>query len=60
MDPSATKISLRSTGKVPINGFAQTFGGGGHPYASGAVVEKPVRKAIEQVISLLRTYYYQN
>ena len=60
IDPSATKISLRSTGKVPINGFAQTFGGGGHPYASGAVVEKPVRQAIEQVISLLRTYYYQN
>lgn len=60
IDASSTKISLRSKGKISINGFAQTFGGGGHPYASGAVVEKPIEQAIEQVISQFCAYYYQN
>lgn len=34
-----TKVSLRSTGDVVVNGIAAALGGGGHPRAAGAVVK---------------------
>lgn len=37
--PSGVKISFRSKGDCPINGWASKFGGGGHPNASGAFVK---------------------
>ncbi|MEM6328442.1 MAG: DHH family phosphoesterase [Bacteroidota bacterium] len=35
---SGIKVSFRSKGDCPINGWAARFGGGGHPNASGAYV----------------------
>jgi len=46
-----TKISFRSKGKVVINGLANRFGGGGHPYASGALVEGNFQQLVQQVVS---------
>lgn len=37
--PSGVKLSFRSKGDCPINGWATKFGGGGHPNASGAFVK---------------------
>jgi phosphoesterase RecJ-like protein len=45
------KISFRSKGRYVINGLANRFGGGGHPYAAGALVEGKVQKVISQVIA---------
>ena len=36
--PSGVKLSFRSKGDCPINGWANHFGGGGHANASGAYV----------------------
>ena len=36
--PSGVKLSFRSKGDCPINGWATHFGGGGHANASGAYV----------------------
>jgi phosphoesterase RecJ-like protein len=57
---SLTKISLRSTGEIPINGLAQMFGGGGHPYASGALVKKPLEVVVGEVMSEVCQYYQKN
>jgi phosphoesterase RecJ-like protein len=43
------KISLRSKGLV-INGLANRFGGGGHPFASGALVEGTVQEIVPLVV----------
>ncbi len=45
-----TKVSFRSTADTHVNGWAQSFGGGGHRNASGAFVRKPLEKTIEMVI----------
>lgn len=47
----AVKLSFRSKGDCPINGWARKFGGGGHPNASGAYVEgKPLRQLFKEVV----------
>ncbi|MEL6616314.1 MAG: DHH family phosphoesterase [Bacteroidota bacterium] len=43
---SGIKVSFRSKGDCPINGWASRFGGGGHANASGAYVRD---KTLEQV-----------
>jgi len=45
------KISFRSKGKIVINGLANRFGGGGHPYASGALVEGKMQQIVQEVVS---------
>ena len=44
------KISFRSKGKYAINGLAARFGGGGHPYASGALVEGRMQDIVPSVV----------
>jgi phosphoesterase RecJ-like protein len=38
--PGRVKVSFRSKGRVDVSLCAQELGGGGHPNASGAVIEK--------------------
>ena len=38
-------MNFRSKGKIIVNKIAKSFGGGGHAFASGAVVHKPIDKA---------------
>jgi len=44
------KVSFRSKGRYVINGLANRFGGGGHPFASGALMDGPLAEAIRHVI----------
>lgn len=59
IDEHRTKVSFRSTGKIAINGFAQFLGGGGHPYASGALITKPLDQTVRSVIGKVRQFYQQ-
>ena len=49
-----TKVSLRSNGVRDVSGIAQELGGGGHPKASGVLIELPVARAIEVVVEAVR------
>lgn len=49
-----TKVSLRSKPPFRVDKVAQEFSGGGHPQASGCVVDKPIVQGIEQVVAALR------
>ena len=44
--PSGVKLSFRSKGDCPINGWANHFGGGGHANASGAYVAGATLKTL--------------
>jgi bifunctional oligoribonuclease and PAP phosphatase NrnA len=48
------KISFRANGTVDVNALARRFGGGGHVKASGAVVDGPMERAIDQVVDATR------
>jgi len=50
-EKSKVKISFRSKGKIVINGLANRFGGGGHPYASGALVEGNFQQVMQQAVA---------
>ena len=45
-----TKISFRSKGRIPINGLANEFGGGGHKFAAGATLQLNLEEAKKQII----------
>ena len=49
-----TKVSFRSKGRVPINGLAAKFGGGGHKFASGATIRMNLAQTIEGVLDETR------
>ncbi len=44
------KLSLRSKNGVDVSRIAMRFGGGGHPYAAGAVMEGPLDQALKTVL----------
>ncbi|HPG41174.1 MAG TPA: bifunctional oligoribonuclease/PAP phosphatase NrnA [bacterium] len=48
---SGTKVSFRSRGNIPINGLANKFNGGGHKFASGAMVNMDLQTTIDTVIA---------
>ena len=58
LDDDRVKVSLRSRGNVVVNGVAQKFGGGGHPYAAGVVIrgsmQEYVPKVLQEVSRLFR------
>lgn len=45
-----TRINFRGSGTVTVVELAQTFGGGGHPQAAGAILNSPIPEAIERVV----------
>ncbi|HTC21894.1 MAG TPA: DHHA1 domain-containing protein [bacterium] len=45
------KLSLRSKNGINVANVAKLFGGGGHSYASGAVMEGPLEKALKAVLT---------
>ncbi len=50
--PSGIKCSFRSKGALAINGWARSFGGGGHRNAAGAYFrDQPLREVIDRVIA---------
>lgn len=51
------KASFRSKGKYVINGLANRFGGGGHPFAAGALIEENMQSAIPRVLEEARMLF---
>ncbi|MCJ8275968.1 MAG: DHHA1 domain-containing protein [Bdellovibrionales bacterium] len=47
------KLSLRSKGIFPILEIAETVGGGGHPYASGASLRGNYTELKDQILQAL-------
>ena len=45
------RINFRSKGKFTVNNIAKFFGGGGHAFASGAVVKGSLNKAENHIIN---------
>lgn len=45
LDENRTKVSFRSKGKIVVNTVAMKLGGGGHEFASGAMLEYPIQDA---------------
>ena len=50
-DKTKVNVSFRSTGKYDVNVIASRFGGGGHPGASGCVLESGFEEAKNKVLS---------
>mgnify|MGYP003328139915 FL=1 len=46
-----TRLNFRSKGNVKIHKLAQRFGGGGHPFASGAMINQSIKIVREAVVS---------
>lgn len=51
------KISFRSKGRIVINGLANQLGGGGHPFAAGALVDGALKNVIPQVIEEAKSLF---
>lgn len=54
LDKDKVKISLRSKGKVVIHQIAEKFGGGGHHYAAGALVNSSLNEIVPIVVSEIK------
>lgn len=45
-----TRLNFRSKGRIKIDQLARQFGGGGHQFAAGAVVDQPIDVVREAII----------
>lgn len=45
-----TKVSFRSKGEIEVNRVARKWGGGGHKYAAGCLIQKPMEDVINKII----------
>ncbi|MBP7669233.1 MAG: DHH family phosphoesterase [Candidatus Eisenbacteria bacterium] len=52
-DGRTIKASLRSKGRVPVNGVARALGGGGHAFAAAAQWDGALAEAATRVLALL-------
>ena len=50
-DINECRVNFRSKGKYKINDIAQTLGGGGHAFASGAMLKSNLKDSINKVVS---------
>lgn len=53
------KVSFRSKGQHVINGLANRFGGGGHAFAAGALIDGPFPEAIDLVLREVKDLFVQ-
>ena len=51
VDLNSCRINFRSKGTFTVNNIAKSFGGGGHAFASGAVINKSLDEAKEMIIN---------
>lgn len=52
--PCVVKVSFRSKRGHDVNSIARLFDGGGHKYASGCVIRKPLKEAVAEVIKAVK------
>jgi phosphoesterase RecJ-like protein len=57
IEPNRTKISFRSKGRIIVNTLSMKLGGGGHEFASGAMLEYPLRQANAIVLDEARRLF---
>tara|TARA_B100000965_G_C19476008_1_gene706281 strand:- start:29 stop:1054 length:1026 start_codon:yes stop_codon:yes gene_type:complete len=50
IDNDLCRMNFRSKGKIVVNLIAKSFGGGGHAFASGAVLHRPIDKAKNVIV----------
>ena len=50
------RVNFRSKGKYKINDIAKAIGGGGHAFASGAMVSTNLEDAIEKVVTTTKVF----
>ncbi len=50
VEPGKVKVSLRSTGRVHVDGVCSRLGGGGHPHAAGVQLRGTRAQARERVL----------
>ena len=50
------RVNFRSKGKYRINDIAKSIGGGGHAFASGAMIDSNLKVTIEKVVSTTKIY----
>ena len=48
------RVNFRSKGKYKINDIAKTLGGGGHAFASGAMLKSNLKDTINKVVSVTK------
>lgn len=53
LEGGGTKVNFRSKGIITINDIAGLLGGGGHAFASGALVEESWQEVIAMILPLL-------
>ncbi|WP_434751650.1 DHH family phosphoesterase [Paenibacillus amylolyticus] len=57
INENATKVSMRSAGKVDVAALAQTFGGGGHVLAVGCRMEGKLDEIVEKVLKQVNSQW---
>ncbi len=48
---SQSRVNFRSKGRVRIDELARRLGGGGHAFAAGVLLEKPMEEAVSLIVS---------
>ncbi len=59
INEGSVKVSMRSSGNYVINGIAQKFGGGGHPFAAGVSIEGNLNEIRTRVLEEM-SYLFNN
>ena len=49
------RLSLRSKGEVNVAAIAESLGGGGHENAAGCTLDGPLQRALDEILSHLRS-----
>jgi len=52
-----TRMNFRSKGKLTVNDIARQFGGGGHPYAAGLVLDSSLEECMQTVLPVVRNKF---
>jgi phosphoesterase RecJ-like protein len=55
IDENTVKASIRSK-KIDVSAVAEVFGGGGHTFASGCTIHKPINIAADKLIEEIKKY----
>ena len=53
-EDQSCRLNFRSTGKYTINGVAIELGGGGHKFASGAVIKNPLDSVVKNAVEKMK------
>jgi phosphoesterase RecJ-like protein len=53
-DDQSCRLNFRSTGNYIINGVAVELGGGGHKFASGAIINNPLDSVVKNAVEKMK------